>query len=50
VLVIIIVTVVAVIVYMAVRRYGGSKLVLQVTGESIYIVNGGKLPSVVIQR
>jgi uncharacterized protein (UPF0333 family) len=50
VLVIIIVTVVAVIVYVAVRRYGGPKLVLQVTGDSMDIVNGGKLPSVVIQR
>jgi uncharacterized protein (UPF0333 family) len=50
VLVIIIVAVVAVVVYVAVRRYGGSKLVLQVTGDSVDIVNGGKLPSVVIQR
>ena len=47
---IIIITVVAVVVYVAVRRYGGSKLVLQVTGDSMDIINGDKLPSVIIQR
>ena len=50
VLVIITITVVAVAVYAAGRRYGGSKLVLQVTGDSMDIINGEKLPSVTIQR
>ena len=50
VLVIITITVVAVAVYAAGRRYGGSKLVLQVTGDSMDIINGDKLPSVTIQR
>ena len=49
-LVVITIAVVAVVVYVAVRRYGGSKLVLQVTGDSMDIVNEAKLPSVIIQR
>ena len=47
---IITIAMVAVVVYVAVRRYGGSKLVLQVTGDSMDIVNEAKLPSVIIQR
>ena len=50
ILVIVAITVVAVIVYVAIRRLGGSKLVLQVTGDSMDIVNGAKLPSIVIHR
>ena len=45
---IIIITVVAVVVYVAVRRYGGSKLVLQVTGDSMDIINRDELPSVIL--
>ena len=49
-LVIVVITVVAVVVYVAVRRLGSSKLVLQVTGDSMDIVDGAKLPSIVIHR
>ena len=49
-LVIVAITVVAVIVYVAIRKFGGSKLVLQVTGDSMDIVDGTKLPSIVIHR
>ena len=43
--------VVVVIVYVAIRKFGGSKLVLQVTGDSMDIVDGTlKLPSIVINR
>ena len=44
------IAVIAVIVYVAVRRLGGSNLVLQVTGDSMDIVDGVKLPSIVIHR
>ena len=47
-LVIITITVVAVVVYVAVRRYGGSKLVLQVTGDSMDILSMGT--NIIIQR
>ena len=50
ILLIITTAVVAIIVYVAVRRFGGSKLVLQVTGDSMDIVDGAKPPSIVIHR
>ena len=50
-LVIIAVVVVAVIVYVtAARRLRGSKLVLQVTGDSMDIVDEAKLPSIIVHR
>ena len=50
VIVIIIVTAVVVVIYVAVRRFGGTKLVLQVTGDSMDTVDRTKLPSIVIYR
>ena len=44
------IAVVAVIVCVAVKRLGGSKLVLQVTGDSIDVLDGAKLPAIILQR
>ena len=51
VVILIMTTAVVIIVYVAIRKFGGSKLILQVTGDSMDIVDGTlKLPSIVINR
>ena len=49
-LVVIITLVVIVVIVVIVRRYGQSKVVLQVTGDSIDIAGQTHFPSIIVQR
>ena len=50
VILVIAIAIVTIIVCVTAKKYGGSKVILQVTGDSMNVLNGATPPSIILHR